>query len=130
MSCFRRSSRECVVLAVLLSVVLSGAVLPSAAAQEAPSPQPADGVWAATVVTTAGDTLSGQVERWTPPTRTPQRLRFRQPGTDSARTYRPADVRRLALDSLARRFVGRAVQVDQVPTDPKKAEAYFNLVSV
>lgn len=80
---------------------------------------------AATVVTASGDTLDGQIEHWKPRTHTPEAIHFRRGHAERVRVYQPTNLKAVNLKDETRRFVSRAVEVDQVPTDPKRANDFL-----
>ena len=106
-------------LIALLAIVLVGGPRGSWAQAESDTSNYTDAV----LVTASGDSVSGTLAPWNR-SQTPQTVHFRLESASGTTRYGPTDLRTVETTE-GRRLVSRAVQVYQVPTDPKKAGAYL-----
>jgi hypothetical protein len=115
------SLRRLVIGGLLLVWILTGV---RATAQEA-APSPDSRFHAATLVTTSGDSLEGEVQDWNW-SRTPEQVHFRPTPASATTTYGPSELRSVETESTSRLLVSRKVHVDLVPTDPERADDFLD----
>ena len=98
-------------------------LLPGSGHAQTAGDEATDSFVGATLVTAEGDSLQGRVE-WPSDAPTPETIRFRPESAATTTTYAPLSLRAVRLDD-GRRLVSRTVQVDQVPSDPRKAAKFL-----